>query len=166
LRPSLLASTSISIGRHILVAGAAAVALSLACPLLVAHLGASTREPRTASFLIRVATEFNDDYAANRDALVYQRWDAPSQKVISEAAYVRRHELCPTAPGAALVEGAYAIAGGYWAVHYEISGSRLTDYWHYVDGRWRFDLLRSNPSSVRLYRLPFAAYASQVGCAH
>jgi len=166
LRSSRLVSSGITFGQRTLIAGVMAVALSLVSPPLVAHVGASAREPRTVSFLIRVATAFNDDYAANRDALVYERWDAASQRVISEAAYVRRHVLCPNAPGAALVEGANQIAGGYWAVHYEISGSRLTDYWHYMGGRWRFDLLRSNPSSVRLYRLPFAAYASHVGCTH
>jgi len=161
-----VARGSVTHAPRTLIAGVVAVALSLSSPFLAAHAWASAREPHTVSYLLRVATAFNDNYAANRDALVYERWDAPSQRVISEAAYVHRHELCPNPPGAALVEGAYEIAGGYWAVHYEISGSRLTDYWHYVGGRWRFDLLRSNPSSVRLYRLSFAAYVSRVGCTH
>ena len=64
-----------------------------------------------------------------------------------------------------MVESARRVSNGYWSVRYSISGTPLVDYWHYVDGEWRFDLWRSNPSAVRLYEMPFASYARAVGCA-
>lgn len=149
-----------------LVIGVIMGTLSMTTSALVPFAGASTVEPPTRSFLLRVAKTFNANYAANRDALVYERWDARSRGVISESSYVQRHALCPRAPGAATVESANPVAGNYWTVHYEISGTQLIDYWHYVAGHWRFDLFRSNPSAVRLYRLPLAAYVAQLGCAH
>jgi hypothetical protein len=51
-------------------------------------------------------------------------------------------------------------------VHYELGGQQLTDYWFYVRRRWEFDLLLSNPSAVKLYRLSPAKYVAAVGCAH
>jgi hypothetical protein len=51
-------------------------------------------------------------------------------------------------------------------VGYEIGGQQLTDYWFYVRRRWVFDLVLSNPASVRLYRMPAARYLAAVGCAH
>ena len=144
-----------------LVAG---VGLS-ACGVATSHAGPTARgEPRTVAALLRVARAFNQNYGANRDGPVYDRWDRASQAIISRSAYVRRHVACPTASGPAVVEGASAIAHGYWIVRYEIDGVALTDYWHYVAGRWVFNLARSNPSAVALYRLPFAAYARAVGC--
>lgn len=122
-------------------------------------------DPKTRQALLQIAVRFNDDYAANRDGLVYDRWDARSRMVIGRAAYVRRHRECPTAPGPAVVESASVSTHGYWRVDYSISGIQLEDYWHYVGGRWLFDLPRSNPDAVRLYRLPFAKYAKAVGCA-
>jgi hypothetical protein len=53
---------------------------------------------------------------------------------------------------------------GTWLVRYEIGGQQLTDYWYYTRHRWEFDLPLSNPDAARLYRLPFAKYAAQVGC--
>lgn len=41
---------------------------------------------------------------------------------------------------------------------------QLTDYWYYTHRSWEFDLILSNPDSVRLYQLAFAKYAAQVGC--
>ncbi|MGC8510870.1 MAG: hypothetical protein ACP5PB_08390 [Acidimicrobiales bacterium] len=120
-------------------------------------------DPRTVAALVRVARAFNRDYQENRDGLVYERWDRASRAIISRRAYVRRHRECPGAPGPAIVEGASPGAHGYWVVRYEIGGVALTDYWHYQDGRWVFNLARSNPSAVALYRLPFAAYARAVG---
>ncbi len=114
---------------------------------------------------MRVATVFNRDYADNRDGPVYDRWDRASQAVITRKSYLLRHRDCPTSPGAAVVESAAPGPHGYWLVRYSIDGVQFVDYWTYQHGQWRFDLLRSNPSAVRLYRLPFAAYAAAVGCA-
>ncbi len=50
-------------------------------------------------------------------------------------------------------------------MNYSISGIQFTDYWRYENRRWLFDLLRSNPDAVKLYRLPFAQYEKAVGCA-
>jgi hypothetical protein len=122
-------------------------------------------EPKTAAAVVRIAQVFNTDFGRNNDGPVYDRWDARSQAVISRAEYIRRHAECATAPQApAHVEGAAPGPGGAWLVRYEIGGQQFTDYWFYAQGRWGFDLLLSNPSSVRLYRLPFAQYAAAVGC--
>ncbi|MHB1087411.1 MAG: hypothetical protein ACYC19_01465 [Acidimicrobiales bacterium] len=121
-------------------------------------------EPMTRTALLAIAVRFNRDYQTNDVAAVYDRWDNASRAVISRSNYIRRHIECPSAPGPAIVESANQMSNGYWRVRYEISGTQLTDDWHYVSGRWRFDLLRSNPDAVKLYRLPFAAYASAVGC--
>ncbi len=121
-------------------------------------------DPETRQALLDIAVQFNNNYAANRDGLVYDRWDARSRSVITRAQYIRRHAECPSAPGRAVVEGASRAANGYWRVRYSISGTQLTDYWHYEHGRWRFDLERSNPNAVKLYQLPFTSYATAVGC--
>lgn len=120
-------------------------------------------DPHTKRALLRIARQFNADYAANRDGAVYDRWDSRSQAVISRSEYVRRHRECPTAPGPATVEGA-SRAGSWWLVRYSISGIAMTDYWRYERGRWMFDLIRSNPQAVRLYRLPAEKYLQAVGC--
>ena len=121
-------------------------------------------DPPTVQALLRIARQFNNDYAANDDSPVYDRWDTRSRKIISAAEYIRRHEECPTAPGQAIVRNAVP-AGHWWLVHYSIAGTELTDYWRYEHGRWEFDLFRSNPQAVRLYRLPAAQYLKAVGCA-
>ena len=122
-------------------------------------------DPRTAAALVRIAQVFNTDYDHNKDGPVWDRWDARSQAVISRAEYIRRHAECATAPQApAYAEDATPGPHGAWIVHYEISGQQLTDYWYYTHRRWEFDLILSNPDSARLYRLPFAKYATQVGC--
>ena len=123
--------------------------------------------PRTASALLKIATIFNNEYDRGDYSPVYDRWDARSQAVISRAEYVKRHHDCPSAPHAtALVESATRGPHGAWVVDYEISGQRLTDYWFYVDHRWVFDLVLSNPSSVRLYRMTPRQYAAATGCSH
>lgn len=152
------------------VRGAARVVVALGAALVLAGCapgtvsGRASSEAPTRATLLHVATRFNDDYAANRDGPVYDRWDAVSRRLISRADYLRRHRECPTPPGRALVEGATRGPDGYWRVYYEIAGVRLTDYWHYQRGRWTFNLARSNPRAVALYRLSFAAYAAAVGC--
>jgi hypothetical protein len=122
-------------------------------------------DPATAAALVRIAQVFNTDFGQNQDGPVYDRWDARSQAVISRAEYIRRHAECATAPQApAHVESAAPGPHGTWLVRYEIGGQQFTDYWFYTDGRWGFDLLLSNPSAARLYRLPAARYAAAVGC--
>lgn len=126
-------------------------------------IAAAPRDPKTMRALLHIARQFNIDYADNRAASVYDRWDARSQAVISRAAYIRRHRECRTGSGPGFVQGADRH-GKWWLVHYEISGSNLTDYWSYQDGRWVFDLFRSNPQAVALYRLPGAKYLAAAGC--
>ena len=122
-------------------------------------------DPRTAAALIRIAQVFNSNYDGNNDGPVWDRWDARSKALISRAEYIRRHAECPTAPqGPAHVESAAPGPHGTWLVRYEIGGQQLTDYWYYTRHRWKFDLPLSNPDAARLYRLPFAKYAAQVGC--
>ncbi len=147
-------------------AAAAAAALALGILSLAAAPASSAaghREPRTAKALLRVARTFNADYAANRVGAVYDRWDARSRKIISRADYVRRHRECHTNPGPARIEGA-TRTGAWWHVRYAISDVSLTDYWRYEHGRWVFDLVRSNPQAVRLYRLPGPQYVAAIGC--
>ena len=111
-----------------------------------------------------VATAFNNNYEHNDVGAVYDRWDSASQALISKSNYVRRHKICPTQPGKATTREVSQSANGYWTVVYAISGVAMTDYWHYVNGEWRFNLARSNPDAVRLYRESFASYAKDVGC--
>ena len=121
------------------------------------------RDPRTRAALLQVARRFNQDYSANRVGAVYDRWDTRSRAIITRAQYVLRHRECHTNPGPATMEGA-TPAGRWWLVRYSISGVSLTDYWRYENGRWVFDLVRSNPQAVRLYRLPGPQYLAAVGC--
>ena len=122
------------------------------------------REIDDAAALWAVATTFNSNYEHNDVGPVYDRWDSSSQALISKAHYVRRHQICPTTPGKATTRDVSRGANGYWAVVYEISGVPRTDYWRYVHGEWRFNLARSNPDAVRLYRESFATYVRDVGC--
>lgn len=124
---------------------------------------AAHRDPHTKQALLRIARRFNADFSANRVGPVYDRWDARSKRIIARADYVRRHVECPRPPGPASVLGAER-AGAWWLVHYAISGLNLTDYWRYEHGRWVFDLVRSNPQAVRLYRLSPAKYVAAIGC--
>jgi hypothetical protein len=133
-------------------------------PAAVATTQASP-DPSTAAALVRIAQVFNTDYSTNNDGPVWDRWDARSQAVISRAEYIRRHAECSTGPQSPPhVESAAPGPDGTWIVRYEIGGQQLTDYWFYNHQRWEFDLILSNPDSARLYRLPFAKYAAQVGC--
>ena len=118
----------------------------------------------TRAALWAVASAFNENYEHNDVGAVYDRWDVASQSIISRSDYVHRHEACPTTPGAATTREVLRGPGGYWKVVYAISGVTNTDYWHFVSGQWRFNLARSNPAAVHLYREPFAAYAKDIGC--
>ena len=127
---------------------------------------ASSHDPMTSAALLRIARTFNNDYAENKDAAVYARWDAASRAIISEATFVARHKECPNASGAKPdTWGVTRGPGHEWFVHYAIDGVQLTDTWFYVDGRFQFDLPKSNPSAVALYRSSPAQYAKKVGCA-
>jgi hypothetical protein len=125
----------------------------------------SAPDARTAAALKHIAQVFNDDYQNGVYPPVYARWDRVSRAVISETDYVRRHIECASSAGArAVVE---AVAPGprrFWLVRYEIGGQQFVDYWIYQAGHWRFNLLHSNPSAVRQYRMSFRNYARAVGC--
>jgi hypothetical protein len=123
-------------------------------------------DQHTANDLIRVAQVFNDQFGRNDVGPVYDRWDVRSQAIISRSEYVRRHLECTTAPQApAHVQTARPGAAGAWLVRYQIGDLEFTDYWFFVNRRWVFDLVMSNPDAVRLYRLSGADYATAVGCA-
>ena len=67
----------------VLVVGALVV---VSVALLHGRTGAPVaRDPETRQALLAVAVRFNDNYAHNRDGLVYDRWDASSQSVITRA---------------------------------------------------------------------------------
>lgn len=132
--------------------------------LSLVHRAAPLTEPDTAGDLVRVATQFDHDYQFNIDGPAWDRFDPSSQALIPRAWYVRWHQECPASPGTATVLGARAVFGGWWIVTYEIGGVRLHDYWHQIDGRWRFSLLRSNPAASALYHSTFAAFARATGC--
>jgi hypothetical protein len=125
-------------------------------------------DPHTAAALLKIATAFNHDYDTGDYGPVYARWDARSQAVITRADYIRRHEDCPSGSQALSRTEGVSTGGpqGSWLVHYEIGGQQLTDYWFYVGRRWGFDLVLSNPDSVRLYRMSPSQYAAAVGCTH
>jgi hypothetical protein len=53
---------------------------------------------------------------------------------------------------------------GAWIVSYEIGGQQLTDYWFYVNRRWVFDLVLSNPDMVPMYRMTSQQYVAAIGC--
>jgi hypothetical protein len=124
-------------------------------------------DARTASALLKIATVFNNEYDQADYGPVYDRWDARSQAVISRAQYIKRHKDCPSAPhAAAFTESATPGRHGAWLVDYEIGGQHLTDYWFYVHRRWVFDLVLSNPDSVKLYRMTPQQYATATGCSN
>lgn len=129
-------------------------------------VAAAPRDPATAAALQRIATVFNNEYDTGDYGPVYDRWDARSKAIISRADYIRRRTECPSARTTAIVEGVTPGSGGAWLVSYEIGGVQLTDYWYYVDGRWVFDLIRSNPDAASLYRLAIKRYLTAVGCGH
>lgn len=125
------------------------------------------RDPETGRALLRIARTLNDDYQQNKDAAVYARWDGASRAIISKATYVQRHRACPNTPHVRVdTYGVTHGPGGAWLVRYSIGGQQFTDWWYYVKGRFVFDLPRSNPSAVALYRLSPAQYAKDLGCGH
>jgi hypothetical protein len=138
------------------------IVLLVGSSLVIHH--SSRSESVTLVTLTSVATQFNHDYQFNDDGPVWDRFDPPSQALITRARYVKWHRECPTSPGAARTLSASRLTGGWWMVSYEISDVALRDYWHQVGGRWRFSLVRSNPAAASLYSSSFAAYAKAVGC--
>jgi hypothetical protein len=123
-------------------------------------------DPHTASALLAIAATFNHDYYNGDYAPVYARWDARSRAIISEADYVQRHRECPGSHAKSATEDDGPGPHGAWLVHYEIGGQQLTDYWFYVNHRWAFDIVLSNPDMVQLYRMSPRQYIKALGCAH
>ena len=156
-------STIVALGIAVLTAGCGTSAGHPAAP----SASPLPPDPHTASALLAVAAAFNHDYDTGDYAPVYARWDARSQAIITRADYIRRHRDCPGAAHASSVtESVSPGPHGAWLVHYEIGGQQLTDYWFYVHRRWLFDLVLSNPSAVRLYKLSPGQYAAATGCSH
>jgi hypothetical protein len=162
---------------RLVMAAAAAVAVLLAagCTSGAGHGAAAPGEspgplpaaPRTAAALLKIATAFNDEYQSGDYAPVYARWDARSQAIITQADYVGRNQECRSGhqPPATTESAAPGPHGG-WIVSYEIGGQQLTDYWFYVNRRWVFDLVLSNPDMVPLYRMTPQQYVAATGCTH
>ena len=125
-------------------------------------------DPHTASALLKIATVFNHDHDTGNYAPVYARWDASSQAIITRADYIARHKDCPGGSPALSQTESVSLGGpqGAWLVHYQIGGQQLTDYWFYVQRRWVFDLILSNPEAVKLYRMSQSQYVAALGCAH
>jgi hypothetical protein len=122
-------------------------------------------DPRTAAALLKIATAFNDEYGSGDYAPVYARWDARSQAIITQADYVGRNEECRSGPQPpARTEATAPGPHGAWTVSYEIGGQQLTDYWFYVNRRWVFDLVLSNPDMVPMYRMTPQQYVAAMGC--
>jgi hypothetical protein len=150
---------------------AAVTALAAGCTAQAsrpaARPSAAARDPRTMAALLKIATVFNNDYDGGGDyGPVWDRWNARSQAIISRADYIRRHTECPDSPQSVTVEDASPGPGGAWIVDYEAGGVQLRDYWFYTGGRWVFDLVLSNPDSVKLYKLTPQQYVAELGCAH
>ncbi len=116
--------------------------------------------------LLRIAQVFNTDYDRGRYGAVYDRWDARSQAIISRAGYIQRHLECPTGPAGAPVRVESAARGphGRWLVCYEVQGAQAVDTWFYLDRRWVFDIILSNPGAAAEYRMRFRQYPAAVGC--
>lgn len=159
--------------RRLVATAAAAVAVFAAgCTASTVHRTVSPRplppDPHTAAALLRIAKAFSHDYDTGHYGPVYARWDARSQAIITRGDYIQRHEDC--ASGSQILSRTEDVSSGgphgSWLAHYEIGGQQLTDYWFYVAHRWVFDLVLSNPASVKLYRLSPAKYVAAVGCGH
>lgn len=153
------------------MAATALAVLAAGCSPVTGHPAASTSalppDPHTASALLKIATAFNRDYDTGGYGPVYARWDARSQAIITRSDYIRRHRDCPNDSHAlSQTESVNPGPHGAWLVHYEIGGQQLTDYWFYVQRRWVFDLVLSNPGAVKLYRMSPRQYAAAVGCGH
>jgi hypothetical protein len=159
----------------LLAAGCTAGLLAAGCTAGESHGAAAPgrpsaplpADPRTAAALLKIATAFNDEYQSGDYAPVYARWDARSQAVIPQADYVRRNQECRSGPQPpARTEAAAPGAHGAWIVSYEIGGQQLSDFWFYVNRRWVFDLVLSNPDMVPMYRMTPKRYVAAVGCSH
>jgi hypothetical protein len=159
--------------RALLATAIAAVALFVTgCTATTARTPSSAAslppDPPTGSALLKIAATFNHGYDTGEYGLVYARWDARSQAIITRADYIQRHKDCPggSHPLSRTESASPGGPQGSWLVRYEIGGHQLTDYWFYVGHRWVFDLVLSNPDAVGLYRMSPARYAAAVGCNH
>ena len=139
----------------VVIAVAVMVLLAAGCAAGTAHPAASSTplppDRHTTSALLKIATVLNHDYDTDNYGPVYARWDARSQAIITRADYIRRHKDCPGGSHTlSQTESVSPGPPGAWLVHYEIGGQQLTDYWFYVQRRWVFDLVLSNPDAVSL----------------
>ena len=155
------------------IAAVAAAVLAAGCTAsaivyFVASVASLSPDAHTAAALLKIATTFNHDYDTGDYGLVYARWDARSQAIITRAGYITRHRDCPSAPHTLSQTESVSPGGahGSWLVRYEIAGQQLADYWFYVHRRWVFDLVLSNPDAVKLYRMSPQQYAVALGCNH
>lgn len=138
--------------RYIVRGGLVAMVVAVSVWGAVRH---STSSPTT---LRSVAQQFNVNYAANKDGPVWDDFDVASQRVISRASYIHWHQVCPAPRVASTITSVTKASNGFWRVAYRESGVTLIDYWHQQDGKWRFDLAKSNPTSVALYSGTLAKY--------
>lgn len=148
-----------------LLGGALLIALTVFIGNVAAHKQTTQQAKITTRALEAMAATFDANYHLNHDGAVWDRWDPSSQAIISRADFITRHAHCNTAPSTAVVTSVTLASHGFFAVHSEMDGVKLTDFWHYVSGQWRFSLRKSNPSAVRLYQEPAAAYYRNLGCA-
>jgi len=148
----------------LLVGGAAMVCAMVALAGSTSSSIAAQQNNMTTIVLQVRATTLNTDYARNADGPVWDLFDPQSQAVISRADFVDRHQHCPRPGVAPRITGINSGPNGYEIVNETLSGTVLHDYWHLVGGTWRFNLARSNPSAVALYREPRARYLADLGC--
>ena len=50
-------------------------------------------DPSTVPALLKIAAALNHDYDTGEYGLVYARWDARSQAIVTRADYIQRREL-------------------------------------------------------------------------
>ncbi|NNN04203.1 MAG: hypothetical protein HKL87_09430 [Acidimicrobiaceae bacterium] len=126
--------------------------------------GTSLTTP-TLTQLLRDEGQLNADYERGDARATWSFFDPSTRHALSFSRYVADRKACLAPATSSSVLGATGPARGWWTVTYRMSGVNLIDYWHVVNHRWAFSLLRSNPRDVVLYQLTPGAYVRAVGCA-